>query len=244
MNLKIQNRNDFVTSFLDPISKISEKCVIKVGKTNLSSLAATPDGSLILYSKYKHKGDVSDDASLNIVCVNKFLKICSYVDKPDLNLQIDHDKVLYEDEEVQFNYYLVEDGVISTPAVSVEKLRKVKYNTSFTIPSSVFNDLNKLSLYANDSEKVYFWTEDGIVFAELNDRKRPNLNNVRIKVCETYKGDGISTPIPIRYENIRIISASQRDEINMFINTELSVVLFQHSDENTNAAYFVSGMVG
>ena len=244
MILKIQNRNDFVSSFLDPISKISENCVIKIDKANLSSLAASPDGTLILYSKYKHKGDVEEDASLNIACVNKFLKICSYIDKPDLKLQVDHDKVLYEDDDVQFNYFLVEDGVISTPAVSVDKLKKVKYDTSFTIPNSVFNDLNKLSLYANDSDKVYFWTEDGNVVAELNDRKRPNINNVRIKVCENYKGDGITTPIPIRYENIRIISASQRDEINMFVNTELSVVLFQHANENTNAAYFVSGMIG
>ena len=105
------------------------------------------------------------------------------------------------------------------------------------------NNLNRLSMYACDSEKIYFYTKDGTVCGELNDKKRQNINSASIKVCDNFKGSDIENPIPIKYDNLRTISASQDSSINTFVNTELSVLLFQTSNEMANSAYFVSGMV-
>ena len=90
---------------------------------------------------------------------------------------------------------------------------------------------------------LYLSTKDGCVYGELNDRKRQNINCASIKVSESFKGNDIEMPIPIKYDNLRTISASQGNTINTYVNTELSVLLFQAADELSNSAYFVSGMV-
>ncbi|MAF26106.1 hypothetical protein CL634_11135 [bacterium] len=243
MILTIQNRSDFVDSFLSPIGKISERCVIRVDDNNFTSLGATGDGTLILYTKFKHKNDIEAPVKLNICDVNRLIKVLSYIEKDNIDLQLQDNCISYDDEDIQFKYFLLEDGVLSVPAVSVDKLKKLDYSCSFSLTNNALNNLNKLSLYANDSEKVYLYTKDGCVYGELNDKKRQNINCACIKVSDTFKGDSIEKPIPIKYDNLRTISASQGNSINTFVNTELSVMLFQASNELSNSAYFVSGMV-
>jgi hypothetical protein len=245
MILKIKNRSNLISAFLNPISKISERCIIKIEKDHLSSLVATPDGTLILYTKFDHETESSEDdtVTLNIADLNKIIKILSYIDKDDIELNIQSNSLSYKDDDIQFNYFLLEDGVINAPAVVIDKLKKVDYQSSFTLSRGAMNSINKLAMYASDSEKVYLYTQDGSVVSELNDRKRHNINNASIKVSDTFKGSEIKKPIPIKYENFRVISASQRNDINILINTDLSVLMFQSSDEQSSTAYFMSGLV-
>ena len=245
MILKIKNRTNLISSFLNPICKISERCVIKVEKDHMSSLVATPDGTLILYTKFDHQTEFDSDSSvsLNVADLNKVVKILSYIDKDDIELNIQNNSIAYKDNDIQFNYFLLEDGVINAPAVVIDKLKKVDYQSSFTLSRGAMNNISRLAMYASDSEKVYLYTNDGSVVSELNDRKRHNINNASVKICDTFKGTEIEKPIPIKYENFRVISASQRNDINIFINTELSVLMFQTSDEQSSTAYFMSGLV-
>ena len=243
MTLKIQNKNEFVTSFLVPINKISERCVVQIDDKTISSLVATPDGTLILLTKFKHVNKIDNPIKLNISDVDKLIKILSYIEEDDIEIKVTENCLSYKGEDVQFKYFLLEDGVLSTPAVSIDKLKKLDYDMSFSLPGASLNNLNKLTLYANDSEKIYFYTKGDVVYGELNDKTRQNINSANIKISDTYTGKSVQTPIPIKYDNLRTISASQRNSINTFVNTELSVMLFQCSDELTNSAYFVSGMV-
>lgn len=245
MILKIKNRPNLISSFLNPISKISERCIIKIEKEHLSSLVATPDGTLILYTKFNHNTEFDNDepVTLNIADLNKIIKILSYIDDENIELKIENNALSYKDDNIKFNYFLLEDGVINAPAVVIDKLKKVDYQSSFTLSRGAMNSINKLAMYASDSEKVYLYTSDGSVVSELNDRKRHNINNASIKVSDTFKGTEIEKPIPIKYENFRVISASQRNDINILINTDLSVLMFQSSDEQSSTAYFMSGLV-
>ena len=90
MILKIKNRSNLISTFLNPISKISERCIIKIEKDHLSSLVATPDGTLILYTKFDHETESSDDetVTLNIADLNKIIKILSYIDKDDIEVEL------------------------------------------------------------------------------------------------------------------------------------------------------------
>ena len=244
MTLKIKNRSNLISSFLSPISKVSDRCVIHIDEHNLSCLASTPDGTLILYTKFKHNSKLEGgECNLNICDINKIIRIFSYIDEEDMDLNINENSLSYKDDNIQFNYFLLEDGVINSPAVSVDKLRKLEYQTSFELTHDSMNNVNKLASYANDSEKVYFYTDSGYVKGELNDRKRQNINNASIRISDKYKGDEIEKPLPIKYENFRIISTSQNGSINTLINKKLSVLLFQTSDEQSNTAYFMSGLV-
>ena len=243
MILKIQNRSDFVASFLGPVKQISDKCVIRVEKKHYTCLVASPDGTLILFNKFKHDNDVDEPIKLNISDVDKLIKILSYIEQESIEVELSENCLQYKDQDIQFNYYLLEDGVLSCPAVSVDKLKKLEYDMSFMLANDSLSNLNKLSLYASDSEKVYFYTKDGEVHGELNDKKRQNINSASIKISSNFKGNELQIPIPVKYDNLRTISASQRSSINTFINTELSVMLFQCSNEVSQGAYFVSGMV-
>ena len=106
--------------------------------------------------------------------------------------------------------------------------------TSHTIKSSTFTiDINK----------IYFQTEGGCVYAEINDRQSSNVDNIRIKLCDEYTGTEINTPLPVSLDTIRNLAGIKCAEMKVSINTELNVMTFGINTTDINMLYIVSGLI-
>ena len=75
MVLEINNRAEFLTSFLVPLSRINNACVIKVSSRELSALLPAVDNTIILYAKYETDTSIEDSLVINLPDIGRLNKI-------------------------------------------------------------------------------------------------------------------------------------------------------------------------
>ena len=243
MNLKIRDKNELVNKFLNVIGRVTEDSIITISDGKLTSLNNTSDGTLIQYTTYNYGVD-NINIVLNVPDIQRLTKVVSCIEDNEIDLVIGTNNISYTSNTLRFKYYLLEDGILSSPPISVDKIKAIKYDMSFVLPFSSLTNLLKGNTFASETDKLYLYTDEtGTVYGELTDRARHNVDSFTLKLSE---GDGkgsIPTPIPINFENIRIISGTKCDFINVHINTQLSVVTFDLSIGDNKILYVVSALV-
>ena len=243
MKLKIANKTEFVNRFLNQLSKINTACVLKVTGTGITSLLTAADNTLILFSRYNTKFDIDRDINLNIPDLNRLSKMIQCIPGEDITLDVYDSVIKYESKDVRFQYYLLDDGIIETPPLSEEKIKAIEYNTNFELAYESLVGLIKSSSFVVDIHKVYFYTKDGSIYAEVNDKKRQNIDNICLKLADKYSGDQITTPLPMSLETIRLLGSARTDKIDVLINNKLNVMMFGINNNDIKLTYIVSGLV-
>ena len=127
MILKIKNKNDFVDKFLSPISKINENAVIKVNTDKITSLITTNDETLILYVVYAYESTETLQCNLNIPDINRLIKVFNCIDDDNINIELDSNRLRYTSDNINFKYHLLEDGILTTPSVSFDKIKQLNF---------------------------------------------------------------------------------------------------------------------
>lgn len=244
MILKLPSKNNFVSTFLSPLSKVNNSCVIKVTPTEYSCLLSSADGGLILYCTYKHNLEVSDTQSINVPDLGRLVKILQCIDEPgDLDLEYSGNNISYSSSDIRFKYYLLEDGIISAPAINIEKLKEIKYNCAFEMTDESFLNLIKSSSFAAETDKIYFYTKDDLVYGELTDKQKHNSDSVTRCLTTKFTGDGINDSIPVPFDMIRIIAGNRASKITVLVNTALSILTFEVNTDSAKNVYVVTGLV-
>jgi|TARA_R110000744_G_scaffold310546_2_gene418226 hypothetical protein len=243
MKLKIANKTEFVNRFLNQLSKINTACALKVTGTGITSLLTAADNTLILFSRYNTKFDIDRDINLNIPDLNRLSKMIQCIPGEDITLDVYDSVIKYESKDVRFQYYLLDDGIIETPPLSEEKIKAIEYNTNFELAYESLVGLIKSSSFVVDIHKVYFYTKDGSMYAEVNDKKRQNIDNICLKLADKYSGDQITTPLPMSLETIRLLGSARTDKIDVLINNKLNVMMFGINNNDIKLTYIVSGLV-
>jgi hypothetical protein len=109
---------------------------------------------------------------------------------------------------------------------------------SITLDRATLQRLFKGSTFASETNKIYFYTEDGNLMAELTDRSRHNTDNFTISLGEVnFKLD----PIPLNLDNIRLLTGIN-NEFEVKINTEYGVVVFDIEDKDIKLKYIISAL--
>ena len=243
MILPILNRPDFVSKFLLPVSKISNSAVFKISKKGISTLLSAADNTVILYGKYNSELDVQDDMSVNLPDLSRLVRVLQCIDHDAVDLSIQDNNIKYSSPSMRFTYHLLEDGIIVPPSISVDKIKSIEYDTSFTVPFNSIINLIKGSSFTININKVYISTKDGDVYAEINDKQTHNVDSIALKLCEGYKGLPIDTPLPISFETIRTLAGTRCDDIEILVNSKLNVMMFKINNSNIDITYIVSGLV-
>ena len=242
MTLQIPNLNEFVASFLFPLSKVNNSCVIKVTKTGYNCLLSSADGSLILYCKLKQEVDC-DDVSLNIPDLGRLIKILNCIDEENVDLHFTDNNINYKSTDIRFKYHLLEDGIISSPSINIEKLKSIDYNSGFKITNEAFLNLIKSSTFATDTDKIYLYTKDGRVYGELTDHEKHNSDSVTRCLANGHYGDEITDAIPVTFDTIRIVANNRAQQVEVLVNTSLSILTFNVNTDNVKNVYVVTGLV-
>jgi len=241
MELIISNKDRFCNKFLSPITRIGEMAILSIKSNTISSLNKTADNNIILYAETALEN--ASDVNLNIPDVKKLIKILECIDGDEIKLKLHNNNIEYKSEKTRFKYHLLEDGIINIPNISIDKINKFTYNTSFEVTTQTFNSLLKSSIFITDSNKVYLYSENGNIYADLTDRSRHNVDNYTTILSNTYQGDELKKAIPFSFDVFRLITNLSSNIIKISVNSEKGIILFEITDSEYKLSYISTAML-
>jgi hypothetical protein len=233
--LSLKDRSEFL-KYLDSVSKISDSAIFNINNKGISCLVASADNTLILYSQYNIETDIA--ATINVPDIKKLYRVIDTIDSKEVDLVINSNNIEYRGDNIKFKYHLYEEGFLSNPSINIEKIKSFVFDVKFTLGKNAITQLLRGSTFASETNKVYFYTEDDKLKAELTDRSRHNTDNFAITIGDV---DFNLSPIPINFDNIRLISSISSD-YKFGINTDYGVIIIDNNNSNIKLKYIISSL--
>jgi len=242
MILCIPNCEDFLNSFITPLSRIADCAVIKIDNDKATSIISNNDNSLVVYAEYNNiQADVQKN--LNIPDLKKLCRILSCIESNNCNLDISNNNISYTSSDVRFKYHLYEDNIIKTPKqISLEKLKQITFDGKFTISFTSLNSLIKGSTIATDTDKIYLSFDGNNVTGELTDKSRANTDSYGIKISSDYTGEQIGISIPLKFELFRILSFMKFKLVSIELAAKRGLLIIDANTETTNIKFIASAL--
>lgn len=234
--LKVKSKSEYL-KYLDTVSKINDTGIIfDVKDDKLVSLVSSLDSTLILHSEYK--SNFQFNTTLNIPDVKKLRHVLDTIEEESLEIDINSNNLEYSGNGVKFKYHLYEEGFITKPNINIDKINSFKFDTNFNLNKATIQRLFKGSTFANETNKIYFYTDGNSLMAELTDRARHNTDNFTLSLGEVKFN---LEPIAVNLDNIRLLSLLN-DDILVKINTEYGVVVFDIEESDIKLRYIISAL--
>jgi hypothetical protein len=233
--LKIKNRSEFVR-YLDSVSKINDSAIFEVKSDRIECLVSSADNTLALLSEFV--GDFNINTIINIPDIKKFQRVIDTLDSEELNLIINSNNIEYKGDGVKFKYHLFEEGFLTKPSLNVDKIKSFEFDVNFELSRDIIQSLLKGSTFASETNKVYFYTEDGKLKADLTDKARHNTDNYSLAIESC---DFTLDPLSINFDNIRLLSHIN----NLYIcsvNTEYGVLVVDNNTADIKLKYIISSL--
>lgn len=236
MKILINDKDKFVKDFLTPLSKLNESVVVKLNSESIYSLSSSGDGTLILYASFSQKNDIKDTLKLNIPDINKLIKVFSCINEDNISILVDDNSINYKSDDVGFKFHLLEDGIIASPSISIEKIKKLEFDSAFEMSYTDVISILKGSTFTTDTDKIYFYTKDDKVYGKLTDLDRHNVDVYTQKISDSFTGTSLSEALPLNFETVRVICSLRFKTIKVSINTDMKVFIFDviHDDVKLN----------
>jgi hypothetical protein len=234
---------------LKPVNRLAESCVLRNDTESIFTLCSSSDSSVILYAKTKLPITI-DKIKLNIINIKKLLTGLDCLgDDGEFKIIKNDNNIVCKStnassgENNHFKYHLVEDNIIKESSVNIEKIASLKYDTVFDISLGKIKQIMSAYSFVNDVNKIYFYTKDDSVVAEIDDKSRQNIDNVSLIASQSFTGNPLLTPMSVKIEVFKLL-ASSKTSIKVKINNEFKVFVFEtQEDENTQLKYIISALV-
>lgn len=233
--LHVINRNEFL-KYLDSVSKINDSAIFEIKPEGITSLVSSVDNTLVLFSEFVMASDFT--STINVPDIKKLYRVLETINEDEIELKINGNNLEYKGKDIKFKYHLFEEGFLSKPNLNIEKIRNFTFDVKFNITKSTLQQLFKGSTFASETNKVYIYTEDGALKAELTDRARHNTDNFTITIGSA---DFELSPIPINFDNIRLMSSIDSD-YTFNVNTQHGVVVVDNNSDSTKLKYIISSL--
>ena len=233
INIKL-NKPLFVSRFLEPLSKITERCIINIKPNGVVSVVTTEDDNIILLAILSVKNciDSTETIKLNISNIKKLTHILNCIKGDDIELFLDQNSLNYKSGKIKFKYHLLEDGIIRKPPIKIEKITQLPYDCSFDLTKDYFNLMLKGTLFANESNKIYFYTQDNTVYGELTDKKLQNFEGTEIKEI-----------LPINIDVFRMLKGLKFEKLKCKISNETGFLLVEVTEDQCALKYVIPAEV-
>ena len=199
---------------------------------------------MIVYVVYNKPDESQQIFDLNIPDINRLVKVLSCIEMDNIEIEFDKNKLKYKSNNINFKYHLLEDGIISTPNISFDKIKKLNFSTSFNLMSGSVSNLIKASTFTVDTDKVYIYTKDGSVYCELTDHQKHNMDSFSRVLADAFTGSELSTPIPLNFEIFRLMSSLRFESCSVNLDPEKKVLLFIITSGDYTLNFVTVGLVG
>jgi hypothetical protein len=237
--LKIKNKKDFISNFLNPVSNLNDACILEIVDNVLISTLASTDGTIVCKSTIDVESDIN--TKINIPDIKKLIRVLEIIPSAEIELKL-NENISYNENGYRFRYHLLDDGIIKQPSLNVEKVNKLNFDTSFNVKENDLSTLFKGSSFATETSKIYIYEEEGKIFGELGDRNRHNTDNFVCILSDVYEGNLIK-PLPINFDSFRLISFNNSKDIKFNINTEMGVITCTFQKGDTSLIYIISALI-
>ena len=169
---------------LKPVNRLTDSCVLKIDGDTLYTLCNSSDNSVILYADTKLPIEL-DKLKLNLINIKKLLTGLDCLgDDGEFRFMYNENHIVCKsingNNNTHIKYHLSDDGIIKESTVNIEKISKLNFDTIFEI--SLFKIKQIISAYSftSDVNKIYFYTKNNDVFAEIDDKTMHNIDNVSL----------------------------------------------------------------
>lgn len=242
MSISLNNKTDFVSKFLTPISRINDLVTVKISGNEVFSLNRTTDNNTVLYASC---GDVKCENShnLNIPDIKKLIKALESINENQVSLTLNSNNLEYKSSSVKFKFHLLEDGIIATPNLNINKINSFQYNVKFKMTTTSLNTLLKSSTFITDSNKIYIFSDGDNVYGELTDRSKHNIDMYTTVLCSEYSGEAIEKPIPFTFDTFRLLSTLKSNTIDVSLNTDRGILSMDIIENSYKLKYISTSMV-
>jgi hypothetical protein len=249
MSQQLSIQKNSLEKLLKPVNRITESCVIRSGEKCVYTVCSSSDNSVILYAKTQIEQQL-ESIRVNVINIKKLLTGLDCLgDGGEFNFLYDKNSITCKStditscENTQFKYHLVDDHIIKESTFDVQMIASLNFDTLFEIPVSKIKQIMSAYSYVDGVNKIYFYTKEGKVYAEINDKTMQNIDNVSMVLSNSFVGDEIIIPLAIKIEIFKSLSLN-KSSLKVKINNEFKVFVFHtQEDENTELKYIVSALV-
>lgn len=244
MKVRILNKKDFVSNFLGSISSINESCVLKISTNSIETILASSDSTLVVHGKTKATAD--GNKNINIPDIKKFVRVLDCIDLSDetpLEFNVTNNSIKYSSENYKFTYHLLEDGIIKAPSLNIDRVNELKFDTVFTVTESDLGNLLRGSSFTTNTNKLYVFCENNMIYGELGDKTRHNSDNFQCILSRTYTGQPLSKSIPINFDTFRLLNFNKCKELQVCVSMSFGVLKISVSKGDTNLIYVISALI-
>jgi len=239
------DKEAIVDKFLNPISRITEECSIHLSGNEIYALVNDLAGNIILYTKLQTQTSLTEDFVLNIKDIRKLSRVFDCVPSAIIDLDVDQNASVlkYKSPELSFKLHLVNENVIRKCQISLEKIAGLEFDSEFDLTGEKLSEILKGSVFATESNKMYFFSKDGCIYAELTDRATQDTDSVTFVVTNTISGEDITTPLPFSIEVLRLLSGQKPDNIKVKINNTYKLIAFEITTGVSETKYLIPAYV-
>ena len=212
MILPINNRDNFIKSFLNPISRLSPTCTLTVQDSPASThdgdgyqMSGKPDAvteeistvvhnnsNIFLKASYRMKRGSIEGCTLCLPDTIKLIKILSCLEEESFNLEYKENCITYNNGKgSKFKYHLFDDSLALKSPFDFDRIKQIQKWSSFTLTREKNNSILKALPFVTENSKAYLTNEEEKVSIELTDKKLQNVDSYTALVGEDFIGDSI-----------------------------------------------------
>jgi len=239
------NKNQITKKFLNPVSRLVDRCIIKVQPDNISTLVHNEDNTIMLYGNLDIDTNLKDkeEIKLNIPDTKKLLRIFNCINEENITLTVDSNSINYKSDDLSFKYFLLDDNILKSTAMNIDKINNFNFTNSFELTPNKLNEILKGSTFTTDSNKIYFFAKDDKMYGELTDKTISNIDSVTYLIADEYDGEEIKKIIPIDLEIFRMFSGLKMGTITVKINIDPPILMFTINNKDITLKYIISSLV-
>ena len=226
MILPIASKDNFIKSFLSPVSRLAPSSTLNIG--DKISTVVHNNSNIFLRAEY----DVSwsDQPQDNILCLPdtvRLIKILSCLEEDKIDLVIKENCITYNNNNNRFKYHLFDDSLQSKNSFDFTKIDTINFGTQFELTREKNSALLKALPFVTETSKVYLKTEGNSIYAELSDKKIQNVDSYTTLVADKFEGDDLDYELILDVELFRLISTLSFETATIYINNEYKMLMMK-----------------
>lgn len=185
-------------TFISAISNVFRGgATLKIFKNYIECIACSEDSSSIIVCSKIHilnEQDINlangESYEINVPDLQKFTKLLSMNEEDMFTFEIKNNYVYFKNNKIKGAKFILDD----IPAQKIPKHVTAKWfdnfqtNYSVELDKAQIKEILHIASFADGSDKIYFYQEDGKLIAELNDRTISNIDNLSLVLSD--KGEG------------------------------------------------------
>lgn len=218
---------DFSSFLLAILNVYRGGSTLIIHKDYIDCLVLSEDNaSIILYAKIMliDNSLPDEETTINVRDVTKFTKLMDFAKEETFTFSIKNNYIYFENKKIGGAKFILEENPLRkiNNRINVDWFNRFETYFSAKLTRDSLKEITHFASFANNSDKVYVYEEDGTIVAELNDKEKVNIDSIKLNLTKDYEGHILSSII-LNVDSLMSLS-------NMTNNLMLEVAKIQNSE--------------